>query len=97
MKIVTSGILMLILSALILMPAADGFAKQADICLVRVSGDINPGVADFMKKAVEFASENKYSCIVIELDTPGGLSESMREIVMAILASKLPVVVYVAP
>jgi membrane-bound serine protease (ClpP class) len=97
MKIVTSGILMLILSALILMPAADGFAKQADVCLVRVSGDINPGVADFMKKAVEFASENKYSCIVIELDTPGGLSESMREIVMAILASKVPVVVYVAP
>jgi len=97
MKIVTSGILMLILSALILMPAADGFARQADICLVRVSGDINPGVADFMKKAVEFASENKYSCIVIELDTPGGLSESMREIVMAILASKVPVVVYVAP
>jgi membrane-bound serine protease (ClpP class) len=97
MKIVTSGILMLILSALILMPAADGFAKQADVCLVRVSGDINPGVADFMKKAVEFASENKYSCIVIELDTPGGLSESMREIVMAVLASKVPVVVYVAP
>ncbi|MBU1570356.1 MAG: ATP-dependent Clp protease proteolytic subunit [Proteobacteria bacterium] len=97
MKIVTSVILMLALSVLILIPAGDGFAKQADVCLVRVSSDINPAIADFVKKAIEFASENKYSCIIIELDTPGGLSESMRDIVMAILASKIPVVVYVAP
>ncbi|MBU1397567.1 MAG: ATP-dependent Clp protease proteolytic subunit [Proteobacteria bacterium] len=96
-KIVTSVILMLALSVLILIPAGDGFAKQADVCLVRVSSDINPAIADFVKKAIEFASENKYSCIIIELDTPGGLSESMRDIVMAILASKIPVVVYVAP
>lgn len=97
MKIVTSVILMLALSVLILIPAGDGFAKQADVCLVRVSSDINPGVSDFIKRAIEYASENKYSCIIIELDTPGGLSASMREIVMAILASKIPVVVYVAP
>lgn len=96
-KILTSAILMLALSVLILIPAGDGFAKQADVCLVRISSDINPGIADFVKKAIEFASENKYSCIIIQLDTPGGLSESMREIVMAILASKIPVVVYVAP
>lgn len=97
MKTVTYRILMVALSVLFLMPAGYGFAKQADVCLVRISSDINPGVSDFIKRAVEYASDNEYSCIIIELDTPGGLSESMREIVMAILASKVPVVVYVAP
>lgn len=97
MKIVSYGILTAVLAFMLLLPAGNGFAKEADICLVRVSADINPGVADFLKRAIQFASDNKYSCIIIELDTPGGLSESMREIVMAILASKVPVIVYVAP
>jgi len=50
-----------------------------------------------LKKGINKASADKVSCIVIELDTPGGLAESMREIVKAIFASKVPVVIYVAP
>lgn len=96
-KITASGILYFILLLFIMAQADAGYAKQAEVCLVRVSGDINPGVADFMKKAFDHASENRCSCVVIQLDTPGGLSESMREIVMAMFASKVPVVVYVAP
>ena len=67
------------------------------MCLIKISADINPGVADFLKRGIKYAEENDYGCIIIQLDTPGGLSESMREMVMDILASKLPVVVFVAP
>jgi membrane-bound serine protease (ClpP class) len=62
-----------------------------------MSDPISPAVADFLKKGIKRASEENVACIIIELDTPGGLAESMREIVMAIFASKVPVVVYVAP
>ena len=62
-----------------------------------MSGSINPAVSDFLKKGINKASADSVSCIIIELDTPGGLAESMRDIVKAIFASKVPVVIYVAP
>ena len=73
------------------------FPGQNDVYIARVSGSINPGVADYIKSGIQKASEHNTSCIIIELDTPGGLAESMREIVIAILGSKVPVVVYVSP
>lgn len=74
-----------------------GLAGENEIYVIKVSGSINPAVADFLKKGINKASADKVSCIIIELDTPGGLAESMREIVKAIFASKVPVVIYVAP
>jgi membrane-bound serine protease (ClpP class) len=74
-----------------------GFTAENEVYIIRMSGPISPAVADFLKKGINRASEENASCIIIELDTPGGLAESMREIVMAIFASKVPVVVYVAP
>ncbi len=74
-----------------------GLADRNEIYIIKVSGSINPGVADFVKRGIKKASDDNASCIIIELDTPGGLSASMREIVMAIFGSKVPVVVYVAP
>ena len=62
-----------------------------------MSGPISPAASGFLKKGITKASDERVSCIIIELDTPGGLAESMREIVMAIFASKIPVVIYVAP
>ena len=62
-----------------------------------MSGSINPAVSDFLKKGINKASADSVSCIIIELDTPGGLAESMRDIVKAIFASRVPVVIYVAP
>lgn len=89
--------LILALLFLLLCCFGNGFAGTNEIYLIKVSGSINPAVADFLKKGINKASADKVACIIIELDTPGGLSESMRDIVMAILASKAPVVVYVAP
>lgn len=75
----------------------NGFAGKNKIYIVRVSGSINPGIADFLKYGINRASDDLVSCLIIELDTPGGLAESMRKIVMAMFASKVPVAVYVSP
>ncbi|MBN1930011.1 MAG: nodulation protein NfeD [Desulfobacterales bacterium] len=72
-------------------------ADKNDIYIAEVSGSINPGVADYLKKSIKNASQDDIACIIIKLDTPGGLSESMREIVMAMFDSKVPVVIYVSP
>jgi membrane-bound serine protease (ClpP class) len=74
-----------------------GLAGENDFYVIKVSGSINPAVAEFLEKGISKASADEVSCIIVEMDTPGGLAESMREIVKAIFASKVPVVVYVAP
>jgi len=75
----------------------NSFAAVNEVYIIQMSGPISPPVADFLKKWINRASDERVPCIIIELDTPGGLAESMREIVMAIFASKIPVVIYVAP
>ena len=72
-------------------------AAKNEIYVIKLSGAISPGTADFLKGGIAKASDNKVACIIVELDTPGGLAESMRDMVMAIFASTVPVVVYVAP
>ncbi len=62
-----------------------------------MSGIIGPSSARFMVEAIERAEERRAECVIIEMDTPGGLDESMRAIVKKIMASKVPVVVFVAP
>lgn len=62
-----------------------------------VDGAIQPASAEFIVNSIDRASEDGATALVIELDTPGGLVESTRDIVQAILASQVPVVVYVAP
>ncbi len=85
------------LSALLLFSFANAFAGENEIYIIKASGAVSPATADFLKQGIKKASEDNVSCIIIELDTPGGLAESMRDIVMAILASRVPVVVYVSP
>ncbi|MCJ7540712.1 MAG: nodulation protein NfeD [Desulfobacterales bacterium] len=72
-------------------------SAENEVYIIEISGSINPAVADFLKKGINKASTDGVSCIIIKIDTPGGLAESMRKIVMAIFASKVPVVTYVAP
>ncbi|RZB35238.1 MAG: membrane-bound serine protease (ClpP class) [Desulfobacteraceae bacterium Eth-SRB1] len=85
------------LLALLLFFSANAFSSENEIYIIKSSGAISPATADFLKKGLKKASDDNVSCIIIELNTPGGLAESMRDIVMAILASRVPVVVYVAP
>ena len=72
-------------------------ANAGDALVVRMDGIIGPSSARYMVHAIERAEARKAECVVFELDTPGGLDESMRTIVKAIMSSTVPVVVYVAP
>jgi membrane-bound serine protease (ClpP class) len=72
-------------------------AKAGDVLVARMEGIIGPSSAKYMVHVINRAEREKAECIVFELDTPGGLEESMRTIVKKIMSSKVPVVVYVAP
>lgn len=85
------------LLALLLCSSANGFSGENEIYIIKASGAVSPAISNFLKQGIKKASDNDVSCIIIELNTPGGLAESMRDIVMAILASRVPVVVYVSP
>jgi membrane-bound serine protease (ClpP class) len=72
-------------------------AEQSEVYIIKVADAISPGTAEFIKTGIQTAEERAATVIIIELDTPGGLAESMRLIVQNILGSKVPVVVFVAP
>ena len=65
--------------------------------VVQVQDTINPGVEDFLKYAIERSEEEDAECLIIQLDTPGGLMASTRGIAQAILNAAVPIVVYVSP
>lgn len=71
--------------------------KKRDVMVITVNGVINPASAEYIGKSIKKANEQKFEAIVIELDTPGGLDTSMRDIVKNIIGSEVPVVVYVSP
>lgn len=65
---------------------------------VEIDGDvISPPVAEFLTNAIYQAEREGGNCLIIQLDTPGGLDTSMRQIIKAILNSTVPIIVYVAP
>jgi len=72
-------------------------AQSNGIYLLPVDGVINPASAGYIIEGIEKAEEEGAACLVIQLDTPGGLMDSMRSIVKRILAARIPIVVYVAP
>jgi membrane-bound serine protease (ClpP class) len=72
-------------------------AATPRVLAVEFDNDVNPVTADYVVGEIERANEDKYSAVVILLDTPGGLSDSMKDIYEAELASKIPVIVYVYP
>jgi membrane-bound serine protease (ClpP class) len=65
--------------------------------VLTLEGAIQPISAEVITKAIARAEKEKREALIIRLDTPGGLDSSMRDIIKAILASEVPVVVYVAP
>jgi membrane-bound serine protease (ClpP class) len=72
-------------------------SQQAHINIIQIKDSINPGVQDFIEYAIKRSVDDKAECLIILLDTPGGLMTSMRGISQAILNSQVPIVVYVYP
>jgi len=77
----------------------DTTASSADPLVITgtIDGAIGPATRDFIHRVIETANERDASCAVLFIDTPGGLSVSMRDIIQDILASDVPIVLYVAP
>jgi membrane-bound serine protease (ClpP class) len=82
------------LLALILLPIISQAQKLSSIT---IDGPINPAVAEFIERGIIKARDENAQCLLIKLNTPGGLLKSTRIIVGQILDSPVPVVVYVYP
>ena len=70
---------------------------HASVVVGRIDGAITPATTAYVERLIATAAEQGAPCLVIQMDTPGGLASSMRDIIQAILASPVPVVVYVWP
>jgi membrane-bound serine protease (ClpP class) len=71
--------------------------EKAPVFTIEVDGIINPATAKFIVDSIDEATQQGAQCLIIKLDTPGGLMESMRMIVKKELSSTIPIIVYVAP
>ena len=67
------------------------------VFVIKVDGAINPSSADFIHEEIQRTQEAQAECLIIELNTPGGLLKSTRVIVSDLLDSPIPIIVYVAP
>ncbi len=83
-------------AAAIFVPAAHA-ATPPQVLAVEFDNDVNPVTADYVVDQIHRANDEHFDAVVILLDTPGGLSDAMKDIYEAELASKVPVIVYVYP
>src|SRR5580700_8854195 len=72
-------------------------ANAEKVCLINVDGAIGPATANYISRSVDEAASQGAQCLIVQLNTPGGLLDSTRAIVQKLLSSPVPVVVYVAP
>ena len=73
------------------------FAGDSPIVIAKIDGGINPAVAGYIHDELKRAEDRGAVCFVIQLNTPGGLLQSTRDIVTDLLTAKIPVIVYVSP
>ena len=83
--------------ALLLGLIAAGAASAAPVAVLQLQGAVDPASADYLVRGIRKGGEAGAPLVVIQLDTPGGLDTSMRQVIQAILASPVPVAVYVTP
>jgi membrane-bound serine protease (ClpP class) len=92
---------MVALVAVLIAPGADSrvstIATNAPVRVLHIDGVIGPATADFIHRELGKAHRRDARLLVLQMDTPGGLDDSMRKIIKDILASPVPVATYVAP
>lgn len=84
--------------ALVVSPLPASTGENSKLALrISIDGAIGPATAGYVKDALTKASERRAEVVILRLNTPGGLATSMREIIVDVLASPVPVIGYVAP
>jgi membrane-bound serine protease (ClpP class) len=96
------GLLLAFAAPLFLVPAllpstAAAQDERPRVLAVELDNDINPVTQEYLDSAIDRAEDEDFDAVVVLLDTPGGLSSSMRGIVKRFLAATVPVVIYVSP
>ncbi len=89
-------IVLLSLLSVLLYPTPS-IAQGDHVALLTVKGVINPVATSYVERAISQAESDGAEAIVLQMDTPGGLDSSMRAIIQRIMASNVPVIVYVSP
>lgn len=94
----SAAILSVLLAALLgVFSCAAHAASSPAAGLLTIDGAIGPASADHVVRGIERSASLGHAVLILRMDTPGGLDTSMRSVIKAILASKVPVVVWVAP
>jgi membrane-bound serine protease (ClpP class) len=88
---------LLLAAALALALTSPAGAEAAPVLVLRLQGAVDPASADYLVRGLRTAEQDGAPAVVIELDTPGGLDASMRQLIQAFLKSPVPVLVYVTP
>ena len=80
----------------LVLPAFAGCA-QREVFVLRYAGAITPASAEYIMRGISDAEARQAAAVVLELDTPGGLDSSMRQIIQREMNARIPVIVFVAP
>jgi len=96
-RLVRAVLVAAIVGAYAAMASSTATAQNDTVLLTRIRATITPVIADHIGEGLERAVAEGHGAYLVELDTPGGLDTSMRDIIQDFLSSPVPVVVYVAP
>ena len=72
-------------------------AQSPAIHVLSIEGAINPITAQYIVDGIKDAHNNNAECVIIQMDTPGGLDDSMRRVIKEMLNSSIPVIIYISP
>jgi len=91
------GLLLSLIWGSAALAAPEPIPRSGPITVARIHGSINPASSDYLQSAIRESAELGAAILILELDTPGGLVASTKDIIQAMLASQVPIAVYVSP